>query len=77
MEHNSTERWGRRSSPSRLITVLCFLALSNIALGACAKRGKPIILEKSGGFDIGGTIIHNPNSTNPNLTLSCDHGYIE
>ncbi|KAK3318057.1 hypothetical protein B0H66DRAFT_224091 [Apodospora peruviana] len=36
---------------------------------------EPIILDRSGGFQIGGTIIHNPNNTNQ--TLSCDHGYME
>lgn len=36
---------------------------------------KPIVLEKTGGFVIGGKIITSP--TNPNRTLSCDHGYVE
>ena len=36
---------------------------------------KPIVLDRSGGFQIGGTIISNPR--NPNQTLSCDHGYME
>ncbi|PVH94032.1 hypothetical protein DM02DRAFT_507652, partial [Periconia macrospinosa] len=36
---------------------------------------KPIILDRSGGFQIGGKIIKSP--LNPNLTLSCDHGYME
>ena len=36
---------------------------------------KPIMLRQSGGFTIGGKIIHHP--TNPNRTLSCDHGYVE
>ena len=34
----------------------------------------PIVLEKSGGFAIGGQIITRPNGTQ---TLSCDHGYME
>jgi hypothetical protein len=38
-------------------------------------KQKPIVLEKSGGFVIGGKIITSP--TNPNRTLSCDHGYVE
>ncbi|KAK1759144.1 hypothetical protein QBC47DRAFT_397958 [Echria macrotheca] len=33
------------------------------------------MLDNSGGFQIGGEIIHSPQ--NPNLTLSCDHGYME
>jgi len=36
---------------------------------------KPIVLEKTGGFVIGGKIIVSP--TNANRTLSCDHGYVE
>lgn len=36
---------------------------------------KPIVLDRSGGFQIGGAIITNPNNTNQ--TLSCDHGYME
>src|SRR5262245_34228055 len=39
------------------------------------ERKDPIVLEKSGGFVIGGKIITNPN--NVNRTLSCDHGYVE
>jgi hypothetical protein len=35
----------------------------------------PIILDRSGGFQIGGKIIHSPYS--PDQTLSCDHGYME
>jgi hypothetical protein len=40
-----------------------------------ARPRTPIILERSGGFQIGGKTIENP--LNPNLTLSCDHGYME
>jgi hypothetical protein len=36
---------------------------------------KPIMLRQSGGFTIGGKVIQNP--LNPNMTLSCDHGYVE
>ncbi|KAH6621461.1 hypothetical protein B0J18DRAFT_432569 [Chaetomium sp. MPI-SDFR-AT-0129] len=36
---------------------------------------KPILLRQSGGFTIGGRVI--PHPTIPNMTLSCDHGYIE
>lgn len=39
------------------------------------KSPKPIVLEKSGGFVIGGKVIVSPS--NPNRTLSCDHGYVE
>jgi hypothetical protein len=43
--------------------------------GAALADEPPIILEKSGGFVIGGKIITSP--TNANRTLSCDHGYVE
>lgn len=36
---------------------------------------KPIMLDRSGGFEIGGKVLVNPK--NPNQTLSCDHGYVE
>lgn len=49
------------------------------ASGAAAHgdRGssKHIVLDRTGGFVIGGKIITSP--TNPNRTLSCDHGYVE
>ncbi|KAK3293546.1 uncharacterized protein B0H64DRAFT_216006 [Chaetomium fimeti] len=43
--------------------------------GGSWKPDKPIMLRQSGGFTIGGKII--PNPRNPNMTLSCDHGYVE
>ncbi|KAI1754207.1 hypothetical protein F4782DRAFT_493626 [Xylaria castorea] len=36
---------------------------------------RPIVLDSSGGFNVGGKVIQSPY--NPNMTLSCDHGYIE
>jgi hypothetical protein len=36
---------------------------------------KPIVLDRSGGFQIGGVIKQSP--TDPSRTLSCDHGYME
>jgi hypothetical protein len=36
---------------------------------------KPIVLDRTGGFNIGGKIV--PHPTLPNETLSCDHGYLE
>jgi len=48
------------------------------ATGASAQssgREPPIVIEKSGGFQIGGKIIENPD--NPKQHLSCDHGYVE
>jgi hypothetical protein len=58
---------------------LCYLLalltlLSNsLAAAACPKR--PIILDRTGGFSIGGRIASSP--TNPASTISCDHGYVE
>ncbi|KAF2195675.1 hypothetical protein K469DRAFT_616442 [Zopfia rhizophila CBS 207.26] len=54
------------------------LALVALASSSMAQRDgwkRPIVLDRSGGFPIGGKIIHDPSSTN--LTLSCDHGYME
>lgn len=39
------------------------------------ERRKPIVLDRTGGFQIGGVIKHDPRF--PNNTLSCDHGYME
>ncbi|KAH8693489.1 hypothetical protein GQ44DRAFT_753936 [Phaeosphaeriaceae sp. PMI808] len=39
-----------------------------------ARPTKPIILEKSGGFSIGGKVLKHPVT---NQSLSCDHGYLE
>lgn len=36
---------------------------------------RPILLDSSGGFNVAGRIIQSPY--NANMTLSCDHGYIE
>ncbi|KAI1338642.1 hypothetical protein F5Y15DRAFT_123373 [Xylariaceae sp. FL0016] len=36
---------------------------------------KPIVLDRSGGFVIGGKVISNPRF--PSMTLHCDHGYME
>ena len=38
-------------------------------------RQDPIVLEKSGGFVIGGKVI--PDAKSPDKQLSCDHGYVE
>ncbi|KAJ4348824.1 uncharacterized protein N0V89_010202 [Didymosphaeria variabile] len=55
-----------------LLSILTFV----LAGQAAAERPpKPIVLSSSGGFQIGGTIIHSPFQ--PNITLSCDHGYME
>lgn len=38
-------------------------------------RQRPIVLEQSGGFVVGGRVIENP--ANPAQHHSCDHGYVE
>jgi hypothetical protein len=54
------------------------IVLAVAATGALAhgsKKKDPIVLDRSGGFVIGGKIQISP--TNPNRSLSCDHGYVE
>ncbi|KAE8447986.1 hypothetical protein EG329_009909 [Mollisiaceae sp. DMI_Dod_QoI] len=54
------------------------LVLSATVIGAknaTASSRRPIMLDRSGGFEIGGRIMANPSR--PNQTLSCDHGYVE
>ena len=66
-----------------LSTGAIVLAVAAAATGAMAHGNKkPITLDRSGGFVIGGKVVTipstNPNvPTNPNRTLSCDHGYVE
>lgn len=55
--------------------MLLSLVLVFVGQAVSARPPKPIVLSSSGGFQIGGKIIHNPVA--PNLTLSCDHGYME
>ncbi len=55
--------------------LLAALLLATSAHGATDREWKPIMLERSGGFQIGGTVIVSPNNTKE--TLSCDHGYME
>ncbi|MDR4306352.1 alpha/beta fold hydrolase [Chelatococcus sambhunathii] len=58
----------------RLAAGALFLAAAGGGVSA-GERLEPIKLAKSGGFEIGGKVITNPS--NPNQTLSCDHGYVE
>lgn len=51
------------------------VAMSSSAMAHGNSSKKPITLEKTGGFVIGGKVISNP--ANPARTLSCDHGYVE
>ncbi|CAK7224778.1 hypothetical protein SCUCBS95973_005632 [Sporothrix curviconia] len=59
-----------------LLTALVAGAASQAVPPSSSSRPyKPIVLESSGGFAVGGTVLHNPQR--PNSTLSCDHGYLE
>ncbi|GAB1313738.1 hypothetical protein MFIFM68171_03948 [Madurella fahalii] len=63
---------------SRLLAALLVVVLASQATAEDGGRWtpeKPIMLRQSGGFTIGGKII--PHPRNPNMTLSCDHGYVE
>ncbi|KAK4445629.1 alpha/beta-hydrolase [Podospora aff. communis PSN243] len=48
----------------------CFVAKSPLP-------SEPIVLDRSGGFVIGGVVKKNPSRFGRNTTLSCDHGYME
>ncbi|KAK4169737.1 hypothetical protein QBC43DRAFT_329322 [Cladorrhinum sp. PSN259] len=52
-----------------------FFLLLPLLPSTTATSTKPIVLAKSGGFHVAGTVLTNPQ--NPNETLSCDHGYLE
>ena len=54
--------------------IFAAMALGGSAIADEAKK-KPITLDRSGGFAIGGKVIVNPED--PGKTLSCDHGYVE
>ncbi len=66
-------------SATTLLALLAFPAGTAAAAAATAGKGqgprRPIVLDRSGGFVVGGRTIRSPGS--PNLTLSCDHGYME
>lgn len=58
-----------------LLTAATGGASAKDAPGHAADRQAPIVLEKSGGFVIGGKVLTDPK--NPDQHLSCDHGYME
>lgn len=73
---------GRKRSKGwrRLQPVVAALAIVGLASPALAAgdRGPskpPIVLDSTGAFEVGGKVIANPS--NPDETLSCDHGYVE
>lgn len=71
------------SEANKYITafLLCWILFSARVVGADdgfpnpGHYEQPIVLDRSGGFQIGGRIIHSPFYYN--MTLSCDHGYME
>lgn len=70
----------KKVSTFRKLTTCLPLALliSGLVGGAASATQdtkRPIMLSRSGGFEIGGKVIVNPD--NPGQTLSCDHGYVE
>ncbi|KAK5652055.1 hypothetical protein OQA88_10831 [Cercophora sp. LCS_1] len=65
----------RQQSTLWLLTGLLLTAPAVIAGPNHKDWSKPIVLDRSGGFQIGGVIAQSPS--NPNRTLSCDHGYME
>lgn len=58
-----------------LLAGLLFSAPTVLAGPRNKDWSKPIVLDQSGGFQIGGVIKQSP--TDPARTLSCDHGYME
>ncbi|KAI1255097.1 hypothetical protein MGN70_003160 [Eutypa lata] len=58
-----------------LLPLLVFLAGSIAAPEKRQEPRQPIMLDRSGGFVVGGKTIESP--TFPGMTLSCDHGYME
>jgi len=67
------------NQPRRFGALTALVLVAATSSGALAQDRPtprdPIILDRSGGFVIGGRIQINPN--NPNRSLSCDHGYVE
>ncbi|KAI2616652.1 hypothetical protein GGS26DRAFT_577889 [Hypomontagnella submonticulosa] len=60
--------------PIEILALFLSLAKAKDPEGQESGR-RPILLDKSGGFTIGGNIINSPIF--PSQTLSCDHGYME
>lgn len=65
---------------TRLLSVMKALSVVMLLLASMltvveSTPQQPIVLAKSGGFQIGGKTITSPS--NPDKTLSCDHGYME
>ncbi|KAI1264189.1 hypothetical protein F5Y18DRAFT_436981 [Xylariaceae sp. FL1019] len=57
------------------VILILVLATGTQVLSQSSMQKTPIILDSSGGFNVAGKVIKSP--LNPNMTLSCDHGYME
>jgi hypothetical protein len=74
------DKFGSRLRRLRPFAALLLAAATGGGALAHDERGgdggkQPIMLDRSGGFAVGGKVIADP--ANPNRTLSCDHGYVE
>ena len=58
-----------------MLSLLLLSLLAEVGVGLYKRPDHPIVLEQSGGFNIGGKVIHDPDD--PDQTLTCDHGYTE
>lgn len=88
MNNNNRIARSNRQGVRSYYPLAALLLVAGTASGALAHdndfggRQDPIVLEKSGGFIIGGKHFNVPSTnpsvpTNPDRTLSCDHGYVE
>jgi hypothetical protein len=64
-----------RINLKRVIIAVVLVVASASLTATHDVRRRPIILDRSGGFSIGGKLLVNPEASNQ--TLSCGHGYIE
>jgi len=51
------------------------IVVASAGLSAAGHPRGPIMLDRSGGFSVGGKVLVNPEASNE--TLSCGHGYVE
>lgn len=77
-DRNARSRLREMRSYRPLVALMLVAASSTGALAGkkTDPNSQPIVLDESGGFQIGGQhLVVNPST--PNRTLSCDHGYVE
>lgn len=73
--HSSRKAGALRTLTACLTLTVLVGGFADDAAADRPERKGPIMLDRSGGFEIGGKVIVNP--ANPGQTLSCDHGYVE